>query len=100
MDRLSKITPLPPSQFKLEWSNGEVQTPAYFAVRMACPCAACVDEHTGAKLLRPESVPLDVRPLGIDPIGHYALRIRWSDGHQTGLYSFELLHAVGGAHPA
>jgi DUF971 family protein len=62
---------------------------------MACPCAACVDEHTGAQLLKPESVPLDVRATKVEPVGQYALRITWSDGHQTGLYSFDLLWAIG-----
>jgi DUF971 family protein len=32
---------------------------------------------------------------GIDPVGNYALRINFSDGHNTGLYSFSLLHELG-----
>ncbi|MDQ8204400.1 DUF971 domain-containing protein [Pelagicoccus sp. SDUM812003] len=29
------------------------------------------------------------------PVGNYALRFRFSDGHATGLYSFELLKSLG-----
>ncbi len=32
---------------------------------------------------------------GIDPVGHYALRIRFDDGHDTGLFSWETLRRLG-----
>ena len=32
---------------------------------------------------------------GIEPIGHYALRLQFDDGHDTGLYSWTLLHELG-----
>ncbi len=32
---------------------------------------------------------------GVEPIGHYALRLRFDDGHDTGLYSWTLLHELG-----
>jgi DUF971 family protein len=37
----------------------------------------------------------DVGISGIDPVGNYALRINFNDGHNTGLYSFSLLHELG-----
>jgi DUF971 family protein len=63
------------------------------ALRLACPCAGCVEEMSGRPLLNPAQVASDVRPLGLELVGAYGLRVRWSDGHGTGIYTFEqLLH--------
>jgi len=63
-------------------------------LRLACRCAACVEEMSGRPLLDPGSVPADVRPLPVALVGGYGLRIRWSDGHDTGIYTFEQLLAA------
>ena len=57
-------------------------------LRLGCPCAACVDEMTGRALLDPARVPADVRPESLALVGAYGLRVRWSDGHDTGIYDF------------
>jgi DUF971 family protein len=57
-------------------------------LRLGCPCAACVDEMTGRALLDPARVPVDVRPESLALVGAYGLRVRWSDGHDTGIYDF------------
>ena len=61
------------------------------ALRIACACAECVEEMSGRRLLRPESVPEDIRPLRLHLVGAYGLKIDWSDGHNTGIYTFDLL---------
>jgi ATP-binding protein involved in chromosome partitioning len=63
------------------------------ALRLACPCAGCVEEMTGRPLLDPANVPLDVRPLQLGLVGTYGLRVAWSDGHGTGIYTFSRLRA-------
>ncbi len=60
-------------------------------LRLACPCAECVDEWTGAKILEEKKVPLDVHPRSFKMIGRYAVQIAWSDGHSSGIYTFDLL---------
>ncbi|MES2123885.1 MAG: DUF971 domain-containing protein [Gemmatimonadota bacterium] len=60
-------------------------------LRLACPCAGCVEEMTGRPLLDPASVPLDVRPDAVELVGAYGIRVRWSDGHSTGIYTFRVL---------
>jgi DUF971 family protein len=37
----------------------------------------------------------DVRITAVEPIGNYAVRLLFSDGHNTGLYSWSLLHELG-----
>jgi DUF971 family protein len=78
----------------IEWERDlhEALYPAR-ALRLACPCAACVEEMTGRPLLDATSVPPDIRPLSVALVGAYGLRIRWSDGHDTGIYTFERLLA-------
>lgn len=61
------------------------------ALRLACACAACVDELTNRPLLDPATVPADVAPLAVELVGAYGIRIRWSDGHSAGIYTFERL---------
>ena len=63
-------------------------------LRLACACARCVDEWTGERRLDAASVPDDVRPIKIQPVGRYAIQIDWSDGHSTGIYSFRQLRAL------
>ena len=63
-------------------------------LRLACPCAGCVDEMSGQLRLIASSVPPDVHPEAIQPIGRYAISIQWSDGHNTGIYAYELLRKI------
>ena len=79
---------------KIVWQDGHVSVYPARALRLACPCAGCVDEMTGAIRVIATSVPQDVHPLKIDVVGRYAISITWSDGHTTGIYSFERLRAL------
>jgi DUF971 family protein len=80
-----------PSALTIDWSNGHKGWHRVRDLRLACPCAQCVDEWTGEKTLVPDAVPESVRPLRIDPVGLYGIQIEWSDGHSTGIYTFETL---------
>ncbi len=76
----------------LKWSaSHETALPAR-DLRLACPCAQCRDEMTGKVLLQPRSVPEDVRPLSIELVGAYGFQVQWSDGHGTGIYTYESLY--------
>ncbi len=78
----------------LEWSTGERFSVPYFELRFECPCASCVNEITGQKVLKREHVKADVRPVGVQLIGRYAIKYDWSDGHSTGMYAFESLFQI------
>jgi DUF971 family protein len=79
---------------EITWDDqGHVGSYSTRALRLACPCAACVDEMSGRPLLDPATVPEQVEAVALVPVGAYGLRIHWSDGHATGIYSWQALRA-------
>ena len=80
----------------ITWSAEHVSHYPARRLRLECRCAACREEMTGRPLLDPDAVPVDVSPVSIALVGSYAMRIVWSDGHQTGIYTWELLAALCG----
>ena len=84
-----------PGQLAIDWTDGHSSVYDVRALRLACPCAQCVDEMTGKKTLDEASVPADVKPVVINPVGRYAIHIDWSDGHRTGIYTYAYLRSLG-----
>jgi ATP-binding protein involved in chromosome partitioning len=78
----------------IAWADGAESLLDVRALRLACGCANCVDEWSGQPLLAPDSVPVDVVPVGIQSVGRYAIQVEWSDGHSTGIYPFERLRKL------
>ena len=76
---------------EIDWVDGAKSLIDVRSLRLACGCALCVDEWSGKPLLAPDAVPADVAPESIQAVGRYAIQIRWSDGHDTGIYPFERL---------
>ena len=86
-----------PVELGFEWPDGlESKVPAR-ALRLACPCARCVDEFTGAPLLDPGTVPEDLTQTAVELVGNYALSVTFSDGHRTGIYTWEALRRLSEA---
>jgi ATP-binding protein involved in chromosome partitioning len=77
------------------WENGNTNDFDVRDLRLACPCAVCVEEMSGRPLLDPKSVRPDVTPRTITSVGNYAIQFHWNDGHSTGIYTFEYLRALG-----
>lgn len=76
---------------EISWPDIPATRIAFRDLRLLCPCAGCVDEFTGERIVNPQMVPQDVAPTGMNYSGNYALKIHWSDGHETGIYSWEYL---------
>jgi len=55
----------------------------------------CIDEMTGKAILDPESVADTIKPTTIDSVGRYGMSIKFSDGHTTGIYTFDLMRKLG-----
>jgi ATP-binding protein involved in chromosome partitioning len=81
-------------RLRILWQDEVESVYAPRDLRLACPCAACVDEMTGRRLLTPDAVAGNVYPLEIQYVGRYAIQFIWSDGHRTGIYPFEYLRRL------
>ena len=81
-------------QIQIQWSDGHASRYNGRDLRLACRCAACVDEWTHQSLINASGVPSDLKPLTIDVVGNYALHFGWSDGHTTGIYSYDYLREI------
>ena len=80
------------AEIEIQWErDGHVARYEARALRLACQCAACVDEMTRRPMLDPGAVPTDIRALAIKLVGAYAVHFQWSDGHATGIYPWERL---------
>jgi len=79
---------------RIAWSDREDRLPFVF-LRGECQCARCVNEWTGERMLDPATIPQDVSIERMELVGSYAVRIHWSDGHSSGLYTWERLRELG-----
>ena len=83
---------------QIDWKDGHLSKYSLGYLRDECPCATC----TGAHGTEPQKSSYSSKPaspfklyeptlkmLSVEPVGNYAIRINWSDGHNTGIYSFE-----------
>ena len=89
------------SELKITWSDGEQRLYRLRELRDRCPCATC-REKRAQQSTKPSLLPVlretDMQPLrllGMKPVGNYAYGIHFSDGHDTGIYTFELLKSLG-----
>lgn len=87
---------LPDHAIQISWPGGKRAVIPAKALRDRCPCAGCIEEMTGRKLLDPATIPDDIRAVSIQPVGNYAIQIEWSDGHATGLYTWATLREASG----
>jgi DUF971 family protein len=93
------------NQLLIHWSDGEKRLYSAGELRDACPCATCrekAEKPAPPAGLLPviglnEAQPLAI--LGMQPLGNYAYSIAFSDGHDTGIYSFTLLRSLGKSAP-
>jgi DUF971 family protein len=93
---MSYITPtlvkrVSPKQTDITWNDGHFGSYPSWYLRENCMCAACVEEFTGQRKVGHGNIPASIERVNVSPVGNYALQFAWSDGHETGIYSFEYL---------
>lgn len=90
----TRIEPLNSTEILLAFSDGHEYALSYAELRFQCPCASCVDEHTGERIIRREQVKEGIRPTGVQLVGRYAVQISWNDRHTTGMYHYDRLYEL------
>ena len=88
------------TEVSIKWSD---DTESHFTaaqLRRACPCAGCINEWTGEKMLDVTKIPDDLTFRKIGIVGRYALNFDFSDGHETGIFSFKYLKDLKAEPPA
>jgi DUF971 family protein len=85
-----------PQQQKLRivWPDGLVGELPLVPLRAECPCARCVDEITGERIVDVEGIDPHIAIRRLELAGGYALRIVWSDGHDSGLFTWPHLRRL------
>lgn len=79
---------------KITWHDGLHAHLPYLMLRGHCMCARCVDEITGERIVDVEGLDPHVSITDMQLVGNYALKIRWSDNHDTGLYTWQHLRQL------
>ena len=89
----------------IDWKDGHHSAWTFAFLRHACPCAVCHEERktsgreAGVAPPSKNTGPLVLyqappRPAEVSPVGKYALRFKWNDGHESGIYSWEYLRRI------
>ena len=86
---------------EIDWKDGHTSSYSFAWLRDACPCALCDEERdkSGRKVGEapkpvPGALPMfkpAAKPVGAEPVGKYAIKFRWNDGHELGIYSWDFL---------
>jgi DUF971 family protein len=90
---------------EIDWKDGHHSSFGVEYLRDWCPCAQCTGAHGTEPREKTTSKPAAAanpfqmykpknKMVGIEPIGNYAIRITWNDGHATGIYSFDHLRSI------
>ena len=85
---------------EIDWNDGVQSEYSAKNLRDACPCATCREKRTvpadrnPLQVLEPsELVALTIREM--QPVGQYAYKIFFSDGHDSGIYTLGYLRELG-----
>lgn len=81
-------------QLEIAWTDGSVFRLPFKLLRVECPCAQCIHEITGERIIQPDQIPEDITPTDLGYSGNYALRVVWSDGHSSGIFTWERLRQI------
>lgn len=87
---------------QIDWKDGHHSSYGTTYLRDKCPCAQCTGAHGTPPRVPEESKPAEMFPmfkpaiamLNVEPVGAYAVRIYWNDGHSSGIYSWDHLRHV------
>jgi DUF971 family protein len=86
---------------EIDWKDGMHSSFNLAFLRDNCPCAVCTGSHGTEPQKTNYSSPSPfqmykpaLKMNACEPVGTYAIRINWNDGHSSGIYSFEYLRSL------
>ena len=87
---------------KIDWMDQHHSEYSLGYLRDECPCATCTGAHGTEPQKTNYSAPASpfqmykpvLKMLSVEEVGRYAIRIAWSDGHGSGIYSFDHLRKI------
>ena len=89
---------------EIDWQDGLHSSYSLAALRDNCPCAVCTGAHGTEPQRTNHSAPSSPSPFqlyaprlrmeSVEPAGNYGVRIQWSDGHGSGIYSWAVLRKL------
>jgi len=84
---------------RVTWHDGHVSDFELRWLRANCPCATCREERRERVMAVADPLRLTTTPppsteiVAAEFVGHYAIRLTWSDGHMAGIFPFAALRA-------
>lgn len=90
------IRELGPHDLQITWADHHVSRYSYSGLRAQCPCAMCRAQQRGdgVDALLASMVPANMVARDLQTVGRYALNIVFSDGHDSGIYPFDMLREM------
>jgi DUF971 family protein len=87
------------SGIKIDWKDSHHSEYPVRYLRDHCPCATCAETHGPKPAAASASNPLQLyKPKlkmdKVEPVGQYAIRIHWNDGHNAGIYSYDYFREI------
>lgn len=83
-------------ELRVSYDDGVTASFPLLPLRQACPCAGCQGRRER------DLAPFDgdsIAAVGAEMHGNWGITIRWSDGHDTGIYAWEHLRRWWDAEP-
>ena len=86
----------------LEWRDGGQSRIGLATLRQYCPCALCGEQRdqqvaeAGLHVLTGEELGVSSEVTSVESVGRYAVQIRWTDGPDTGIYTYQTLRRLAG----
>ena len=80
-------------QLVVTFDDGELFTLSFEFLRVHSPSAEVRGHGPGSEVL--QTGKENVRVVDIQPVGHYAVRLIFDDGHDTGLFTWNYLYELG-----
>lgn len=85
-------------EISITWVDGHQSPVSMQRLREACPCAGCKGETVLFQSYVPpppdRTTPGRYELQSAVPVGNYALKLSWKDGHDMGIYTWELLRSL------